>query len=26
VLRSDSGQELFWPFDEEQLFAWSKSL
>ncbi len=26
VLRCDSGQELFWPFDEEQVFAWSKSL
>ncbi len=26
VLRSESGQELFWPFDEENIVAWSKSL
>ncbi len=26
VLRSESGQELFWPFDEDQIEIWSKSL
>jgi len=26
VLRSESGQELCWPFDEESIVAWSKSL
>jgi hypothetical protein len=26
VLRTESGQELFWPFDEEKILAWSKSL
>ncbi|MEY8247151.1 MAG: glutaredoxin family protein [Bermanella sp.] len=26
VLRSDSGQELCWPFDAEQVLVWSQSL
>ncbi len=26
VLRSESGAELFWPFDAENIVAWSKSL
>ncbi len=26
VLLSESGQELFWPFDEDQIEIWSKSL